>query len=106
MLILELLNQTKSNSPVALHSGVKTENVGPAAESSIDLGTSLWTLGVFAVSIHAPLTQPKMRLEQCSLRQRMLLENNLQLSQCQTFELETTPRLAGQLRCVQAKVAP
>ena len=53
-----------------------------------------------------PLSQPKMRLEQCSLRQRVLLAKNLQSTQCQTFELDTTPRLVGQLRCVQAKVAP
>ena len=73
---------------------------------SLDLGTPPWALGTFAVSTRVPLSQPKMRLEQCSLRQRVLLENNLQSTQCQTFELDTTPRLVGQLRCVQAKVAP
>ena len=75
-------------------------------KSSIDLGTPPWALAFLAVSAHVPLSQPKVRLEQCSLRQRMLLEKNVQSAQCQTFGLETTPRLAGRLRCVQAKVAP
>ena len=47
-----------------------------------------------------------MRLEQCSLRQRTLPEKKLQSTQCQTYELDTTPLFVGQLRCVQAKIAP
>ena len=77
-----------------------------AKDSNLDLGTPPWALGTFAVSIHVPLSRPKMRLEQCSLRQRMLLEKNLQSTQCQIFELDTTPRSVGQLKRVQAKVAP
>ena len=77
-----------------------------AKKPSIDLGTLPWAFGAFADSIHVPLSQPKMRLKHCSLRQRMLLEKNLQSTQYQIFELDTTPRLIGRLRCVQAKIAP
>ena len=49
-----------------------------AKNSNLDLGTPPWALGTFAVSIHVLLSQPKMRLEQRSLRQRMLIEKSLQ----------------------------
>ena len=75
-------------------------------KSSIDLGIPLCAFGDFAVSIHVRLNQPMMRLQQCNFRQRMLLERKLQSTQCQTFELDTTPRLVGRLRCVHAKSCP
>ena len=75
-------------------------------KSNIDLGTPPCALGAFVVSIHVRLNQPKLRLQQRNLRQRMLLEKHLQSTQCQTFELDTTPRLVGRLRCAQAKSCP
>ena len=58
-----------------------------AKDSSIDLGTPPWALGTSAVSIHVPLGQPQMRLEQCSLRQRMLLEKHLVVNPVQNFRV-------------------
>ena len=45
------------------HRQWKMSNDG-AKKSDLDLGTPPWALGTFAVSIHVPLSQPKMHLEQ------------------------------------------
>ena len=64
-------------------------------------------LSIFAVAIHVPLNQP----QRCVLNNAVsgsacYSKKKLQSIECQTFELDTTPRLVGQLKCVQAKVAP
>ena len=58
-----------------------------AKMSNLDLGTPPWALGIFAVSIHVLLSQPKMRLEQCSLRQRMQLEKEFAVNSMPNFRV-------------------